>query len=127
MVEQSHPEEALEERTGIGLHGMDLHHLPKETIFAWMLLHDMFPDYRQKLEKINVCIESLNMKEGRADKQRTKLFSEQEFIVRFGLLIAAAGVGDNGKELWLGDKKDVSAWESTHLICLMMAFRSSIQ
>ena len=42
-----------------------------------------------------------------------KLFSEQEFIVQFGLLIAAAGFGDNGKELWLGDKKDESsAWES---------------
>ena len=60
--------------------GMDLHHLPKDTIFAWMLLHSMFPDYRQKLEKINACIESLNMEEGREDKQRTKLFSEQEFI-----------------------------------------------
>jgi len=40
------------------------------------------------------------------------LFSEQEFIVGFGLLIAAAGFGDNGKELWLGDKKDEFAWES---------------
>ena len=41
-----------------------------------------------------------------------KLFSEQEFIVQFGLLIAAAGFGDNGKELWSGDKKDESALES---------------
>ena len=41
-----------------------------------------------------------------------KLFSEQEFIVGFGLLIAAAGFGNSGKELWLGDKKDESAWES---------------
>ena len=49
--------EALEKRTGIVLHGMDLHHLPKDTIFAWMLLHVMFPDYRQKLEKMNACIE----------------------------------------------------------------------
>ena len=40
------------------------------------------------------------------------MFSEQEFIVGFGLLIAAAGFGDNGKELWLGDKKDEFAWES---------------
>ena len=97
---------------GIGLHGMDLHHLPKDTIFAWMLLHIMFPDYRQKLEKINACIESLNMEEGREDKQRMKLFSEQEFIVGFGLLIAAAGFGNNGKELWPGDKKDKSAWKN---------------
>ena len=51
-----------------GLHGMDLHCLGKDTIFAWMLLHIMFPDYRQKLEKINVCIESSNMEEGREDK-----------------------------------------------------------
>jgi len=42
---------------------------------------------------------SSNMKEGRGDKQRPKLFSEQEFIVRFGLLISAAGFGNNGKEL----------------------------
>ena len=50
------------------------------------------------------------MEEGKEDKQRMKLLSEQEFIVRFGLLIAAAGFGDNGKELWSGDKKDESAW-----------------
>ena len=95
VVEQSHPKEVLEERIGIGLHGMDLHHLPKDTIFGWMLLHIMFPDYRQKLEKINACIESSRMEEGREDKWRTKLFSEQEFIVGFGLLIAAPGFGDN--------------------------------
>ena len=41
-----------------------------------------------------------------------KLLSEQEFIVRFGLIIAAAGFGNNGKELWLGDKKNESTWES---------------
>jgi len=68
VVEQSHTEEALEERAGIGLHGMDLHHLPKDTIFAQMLLHIMFPDYRQKLEKLNACIESLNMEEGMEDR-----------------------------------------------------------
>ena len=40
------------------------------------------------------------------------MFSEQEFIVRFGLLIAAAGFSDNnGKGLWMGDnEQEESAW-----------------
>ena len=42
VLEQSHPEKALEERSGLGLHGMDVHHLPKNTIFAQMLFYNMF-------------------------------------------------------------------------------------
>ena len=68
VVKESHQEEALEEITGIGLHGMDLHHLPQDTMLTQTLLNIMFPDVKQKLEKMNACIESSNMEEGRGDK-----------------------------------------------------------
>jgi len=40
----------LEEKTGIGLHGINLHHLPSSKVLACMFLHLTFPDYKVALK-----------------------------------------------------------------------------
>jgi hypothetical protein len=101
VVEGSDPENPLQERSGIGLRGIDLHRLPKATCLARMFLHLTFADYTLELDKLNNAI----AEENNDTTTRVKAFTLPEFLTGLGLFIGASGYGEKGKRLWTqGDK-----------------------
>jgi len=87
----------------LGLCKFDSTQYTKEQVFANLFLHLMFADWRVTFQKFNAEITKENGKPGK----KVRLFTEQEFLTAFGLLIAAAEYGQRGSSLWKeGDQKD---------------------
>ena len=97
VVEGSDPMLPSQERSRIGLCGINLHHLPKDMCLALMFLHLTFPGYNHKLDKMITGITTENSEAA----MWVKLFTLPEVLMGLGLLIGSSGFGEKGKMLWL--------------------------
>jgi len=84
----------------LGIQGLDLHRLEKKTIFAAMLLHLMFQDWKESLHKMNMKISTYNNNSDESSKNnnnKVALFKDHEFITGLALMIGATLYSDQGK------------------------------
>ena len=119
VVPDSHPDvERMNDKvTGVGLKNIDsiMRKAGNDIILAYIFLHILFSDWKEKLQRLNVAIEAENTK-ARSGK-KIPLFTPEEFCKALGIFIAAAGYNCKGVELWRkesGDafSGDASEWPS---------------
>jgi hypothetical protein len=84
-----------------------------DIILAYIFLHILFIDWKEKFQRLNAAVEAENSKAKSGKK--IPLFPPDEFCKALGILIAAAGYNCKGVELWQkesGDafSGDVSEW-----------------
>jgi len=86
-----------------------------DILLAFIFIFISFKDWEEKLEKLNEAVRLANEKAGPGKK--VPLFSAEELLKGFGILIAAAGYNCKGAELWNREPEgdiwfgnDVSTW-----------------
>jgi len=96
-----------EDRGSLGVTNFNVHDYATSVVIGQLFLHIAFPDWWLKVHKLNRGVDAFNM--GKASQQKIWLFtSEEEFLIRLGMLIGASEYGVKGKELWVvnGDRKE---------------------
>jgi hypothetical protein len=86
-----------------------------DVLLAFIFIFISFKDWEEKLDKMNEAVQLENEKV--AGGKKVPLFSAEEFLKGFGILIAAAGYNCKGAELWSKEPEgdiwfgnDVSTW-----------------
>ena len=113
VIEDWDPVDALVEndRAAYGLTSFNTKEHPQNEVLAQLFLHLAFADWQVTLEKMNEAIIQHNNK---SNSKKVKLFSPEEFLTAFGLLIGAAEYGARGSQLWetMRDSQGGEHWES---------------
>ena len=93
----------------LGIRGLNLSELPTNAKFAQLFLHLLFSNWRESLQLMNDSILKFNRTiddtpnvRGFRRQRKVRLFSGEEFLVGFALLIGAAGFGDG--RMWKGKR-----------------------
>jgi hypothetical protein len=107
VIDEWDPVDALvdEDRTVYGLKSFNPKEYPQKEVPSQLFLHIALADWHVTLEKINDAIIHHNSNKNK----KVKLFSPEEFLIAFGLL-----VGARGSQLWemMRDSMGGEHWES---------------
>jgi hypothetical protein len=113
VIEDWDPVDALveDDRAAYGLTSFNAKEHSQNEVIAQLFLHLAFADWQVTLEKMNDAIIQHNNK---SNSKKVKLFSPEEFLIAFGLLIGAAEYGARGSQLWdtMRDSQGGEHWDS---------------
>ena len=80
-----------EDRGSLGVMNFNVHDYATSVVIGQLFLHIAFPVWQLKVHKCNRGVDAFNM--GKTSQQKIQLFTEEEFLIRLGLLIGTLEYG----------------------------------
>jgi hypothetical protein len=87
------------ERSDLRIQDFDFENMPRDEVFARMFFHLMWIGIDEQVVKFKSAIDEHN-ESIRVSRQRIKIFSKSELIVKYAVFVAAAGFSEKGIHLF---------------------------